>query len=82
MNEREVAKEALKKKYLEVIAEELFAEAKGKIPSEDVSVDDKGKLLLDIDDNDVLKAFVKYLANTLAEAKAELCLQNQLFKKS
>jgi len=84
VSEIEVVKEALKKKYLENIAKKLFEEAKGRIQfPEDISVNDKGKLSFEhIDDNQTLRILISYLANELADAKAELWLQSQTVKKS
>ncbi len=78
MSERDVAKEALKKKYLEDIAKDLFKESKGKIQfPEDVKVDENGKLQIDhLVDVNFLRVAVSYLANELANTKAELWLQS------
>lgn len=83
-DKREVAKEALKREYLEEIAKEL--RAKGNIINEeDLRVDDKGKTLI-FDrmifglNNDALIGFVKYLAERLADTEAELWFQKEFIK--
>jgi ribose 5-phosphate isomerase len=77
MDERKVAKEALKKENLKEIAHQLAVN--NKIKEDDIYVNDKGRMILDIDSSDIdaMRRMIIELADELAEAKAELWLQKQ-----
>lgn len=91
MNERDVAKEALKKEHVKEIVKKIAQEAfeKKLINNlEDINVDDKGKITFDITGNysahdvAILEDFIRHLIGELADTKAELWLQTQSVKKS
>jgi hypothetical protein len=75
MDERKVVKEALKKENLKEIAHQLAVN--NKIQEDDVYVNEKGRMILDIDDSDVdiMRRMIIELADELADTKAELYLQ-------
>jgi len=84
-DEREVAKEAIKREHLTRIAKELREKAGIKF-EEDLRVDDKEtKLVLEASafeiSNDKLIGLIKYLGERLADTKAELWLQKKATEK-
>jgi hypothetical protein len=73
MDERKVAKDALKKEYLKEIAQKLVEDYK--VPDDDICVNGSGRINLDVDDIAILRRIAKDLADKLADTQAELYLQ-------
>jgi hypothetical protein len=80
MDERQIAKDALKKEYLKEIVSELVKE---EVVREGViEIDQRGEVQFFGHNPDHLYAVVRALFDKLANTKAELWLQNQSVKKS
>jgi hypothetical protein len=78
MDERRIAKDALKREYLKEITCQLIKE--GKLSDDAITVDEKGEIQFwgAIRQNpDYVFGLVRFLAVELANTKAELWLQSQ-----
>ena len=78
MDERKIAKDALKREYLKEIASQLVKE--GNLSGDAITVDEKGEIIFwgAIRLNpDYVFGLVRFLAVELANTKAELWLQSQ-----
>jgi len=82
MDEMQIAKDALKKGYLKEIATQLCKV--GNLKEDSIDIDEEGKMRLPrapSGEADKIYGLVRFLANEIANLKAELWLQSQSNKE-